>query len=148
MESDNAQMKIEIDHLRDLVANAREKGERDKEALKKATRYIAAVCLFTYWPMSWAFLSKASKLCLRWMGTLTGDAAQSSSVLLLSQWGSTLKRKNWLLQEPILSFKSWSHSGKALSLLEANRKWQKSSSFKGCSSVIFSFAPFSMGFNC
>ena len=52
MESDNAQMKIEIDHLRDLVANAREKGERDKEALKKATRYIAAVCLFTYWPMS------------------------------------------------------------------------------------------------
>ena len=39
MESDNAQMKIENDHLRDLVANARDKGERDKEALKKATRY-------------------------------------------------------------------------------------------------------------
>ena len=39
LESDNAQMKIENDHLRDLVANARDKGERDKEALKKATRY-------------------------------------------------------------------------------------------------------------
>ena len=44
MESDNAQMKIEIDHLRDLVANARDKGERDKEALKKATRY----CFYFY----------------------------------------------------------------------------------------------------
>ncbi|XP_052220728.1 outer dense fiber protein 2-like isoform X8 [Dreissena polymorpha] len=38
MESENAQCKIELDHLRDLVATAKERAERDKEALKKATR--------------------------------------------------------------------------------------------------------------
>ncbi|XP_052789752.1 outer dense fiber protein 2-like isoform X4 [Mya arenaria] len=38
LESDCAQQTIEIDHLRNLVATAKERAERDKEALKKATR--------------------------------------------------------------------------------------------------------------
>ena len=46
LESENAQNKIEIDHLRDLVANAKDRSERDKEALKKATRYTTIRILF------------------------------------------------------------------------------------------------------
>ncbi|XP_064649328.1 outer dense fiber protein 2-like isoform X4 [Lineus longissimus] len=38
LESSLAQEKIETDHLQELLAAAREKAERDKEALKKATR--------------------------------------------------------------------------------------------------------------
>ncbi|KAJ8300949.1 hypothetical protein KUTeg_022468 [Tegillarca granosa] len=38
LESVGAQDKIELDHLQTLLAGAKEKSERDKEALKKATR--------------------------------------------------------------------------------------------------------------
>ncbi|KAK3587189.1 hypothetical protein CHS0354_016885 [Potamilus streckersoni] len=38
LESENAHHKIELEHLKELVAAAKEKADRDKEALKKATR--------------------------------------------------------------------------------------------------------------
>ena len=38
VESSRAQDKIEIEHLTEMLAKAKEKAERDKEALKKATR--------------------------------------------------------------------------------------------------------------
>lgn len=38
IESTRAQDKIEIEHLQELVSRAKEKADRDKEALKKATR--------------------------------------------------------------------------------------------------------------
>ncbi|KAL5012471.1 hypothetical protein ScPMuIL_011022 [Solemya velum] len=38
LESQLAQSKIDVGHYRELVSNAKEKAERDKEALKKATR--------------------------------------------------------------------------------------------------------------
>ncbi|XP_033732389.1 outer dense fiber protein 2-like isoform X3 [Pecten maximus] len=38
IDGSKAQDKIEIEHLTELLANAKEKAERDKEALKKATR--------------------------------------------------------------------------------------------------------------
>ncbi|XP_013420317.1 outer dense fiber protein 2 [Lingula anatina] len=38
LESQLAQEKIEVDHLQELLQTAKEKAERDKEALKKATR--------------------------------------------------------------------------------------------------------------
>lgn len=34
-----AQSKIDVGHYRELLNNAKEKADRDKEALKKATRY-------------------------------------------------------------------------------------------------------------
>jgi hypothetical protein len=38
VESSRAQDKIEIEHLTEMLVKAKEKAERDKEALKKATR--------------------------------------------------------------------------------------------------------------
>ena len=38
LESQLAQEKIEVDHLSGLLGQAKEKSDRDKEALKKATR--------------------------------------------------------------------------------------------------------------
>ena len=38
LESQLAQERIEVDHLQELLAGAKEKAEKDKEALKKATR--------------------------------------------------------------------------------------------------------------
>ena len=38
LESDLAQEKIEVDHLQELLRQAHHKHEKDKEALKKATR--------------------------------------------------------------------------------------------------------------
>ncbi len=38
IESQLAQEKIEVDHLQELLAAAKEKAAHDKEALKKATR--------------------------------------------------------------------------------------------------------------
>ena len=38
VESTRAQDKIDIEHLTEMLAKAKEKAERDKEALKKATR--------------------------------------------------------------------------------------------------------------
>ncbi|XP_033732392.1 outer dense fiber protein 2-like isoform X6 [Pecten maximus] len=40
IDGSKAQDKIEIEHLTELLANAKEKAERDKEALKKATRRL------------------------------------------------------------------------------------------------------------
>ena len=40
------------------------------------------------------------------MGTLSGAVGLLFSFSLRSQWGSTLKRKNLLLKEQILSFES------------------------------------------
>ena len=39
LESEIAQEKIEVDHLQELLRQAHHKHEKDKEALKKATRY-------------------------------------------------------------------------------------------------------------
>ena len=38
LEGQLAQNKIEMDHLQDLVATAKQRADGDKEALKKATR--------------------------------------------------------------------------------------------------------------
>ena len=38
LESQLAQERIEVDHLQQLLNTAKEKADRDKEALKKATR--------------------------------------------------------------------------------------------------------------
>ena len=62
---------------------------------------------------------------LRWMGTLSGEVTQSFSYLLLSSRGFTLKGKDLLLSEQILSSKSRPHFGMAMSAKEANRKSQK-----------------------
>ena len=40
LESQLAQEKIEVDHLQELLAAAKEKAASDKEALKKATRSV------------------------------------------------------------------------------------------------------------
>ena len=40
IESSRAQDKIEIEHLRELVSRAKDKADRDKDALKKATRFV------------------------------------------------------------------------------------------------------------
>jgi len=39
LESSLAQEKIEVDHLQELLREAHAKHERDKDGLKKATRY-------------------------------------------------------------------------------------------------------------
>ena len=46
LESQLAQERIEVDHLQGLVAAAKEKSDRDKEALKKATRCEILVLAF------------------------------------------------------------------------------------------------------
>jgi hypothetical protein len=38
LESQLAQERIEVDHLQQLLATAKQKADHDKEALKKATR--------------------------------------------------------------------------------------------------------------
>ncbi|XP_071157399.1 outer dense fiber protein 2-like isoform X6 [Mytilus edulis] len=43
VESSRAQDKIEIEHLTEMLAKAKDKAERDKEALKKATRRLGEV---------------------------------------------------------------------------------------------------------
>lgn len=45
LESNLAQEKIEVDHLQELLRQAHRKHEKDKEALKKATRCALVVAL-------------------------------------------------------------------------------------------------------
>ena len=59
------------------------------------------------------------------MGTLLEEATLPDSFLLPSPMGSTLKRKNLLLEKQILSFMSRSLLGRILLLRKANRKSQK-----------------------
>jgi len=40
LESELAQERIELDHLKSLLQRARDKTDEDKESLKKATRFV------------------------------------------------------------------------------------------------------------
>ena len=59
------------------------------------------------------------------MGTLLDEATLQDSFLLPSPMGSTLKRKNLLLEKQILSFMSRPLLGRILLLRKANRTLQK-----------------------
>lgn len=49
LESELAQEKIEVDHLQELLRQAHHKHEKDKDALKKATRYDNSSLKYARW---------------------------------------------------------------------------------------------------
>ena len=64
LESQLAQERIEVDHLQGLVAAAKEKSDRDKEALKKATRCEILVLAFP-WKKNVSFYFKEQQHSFR-----------------------------------------------------------------------------------
>ena len=50
LDSQLAQERIDTDHLKQLLSAAKEKADRDKEALKKATRYGMPAGAIIVWP--------------------------------------------------------------------------------------------------
>jgi hypothetical protein len=67
IESTRAQDKIEIEHLQELVTRAKEKADRDKEALKKATRSVkqwsCLYCVSTFLKIISLFVCDLAWLC-------------------------------------------------------------------------------------
>ena len=62
LESQLAQERIEVDHLQELLGAAKEKADRDKEALKKATRwgYSHSVAELSRTNSVWPFVMDSS----------------------------------------------------------------------------------------